>query len=145
MKIMNRRIVTSELQVAGSKKEIDTYFDKVVKYVPTEIVGAWIAASGLVQAAADTAKNSVMWVCFAVGLVLTALWTLKKTAQPGKSPAIQQAVISTLAFVTWAIALGEPFRSLLGQEKQSLYGSLLLIFYTLATPLIPVKDDQGRS
>src|SRR5437763_13906293 len=138
---MNRRIITSKLQTAGTGNEIDTYFDKVVKYVPVEIVSAWVATSAIVQAAAVAAKNGVMWACFGAGLVLTALWTLKKTAQPGKPPAVQQTLISTLAFVLWTIALGEPFRSLLTPEKQSLYGALLLILFTLIVPLIPAKDE----
>ena len=39
------------------------------------------------------------------------------------------------------LALGEPFTSLLGAANQSLYGSLLLIFYTVLTALVVTNPD----
>jgi hypothetical protein len=136
-----RRIVTEELQVAGANAPVDTFFDKVVKYIPTDIVSAWVAVKGVVAATSVPSKNGVMWVCFGAFVVLTTLWTLKQTSVPGKSPAITQTVVATVAFVVWAVALGEPFTGLLGQETQSLYGSLLLIFFTLTVGLITPKES----
>jgi hypothetical protein len=135
-----RRIVTEELQTSGQTDKVDTFFDKVVKYIPTDIVSAWVAVKGVVDAAAMASKNSVMWVCFVAFVVLTALWTLKQTAVPGKPPAVTQTAVSTVAFVVWAVALGEPFAGLLGPQNQSLYGSLLLIFFTLVVGLITPKE-----
>jgi hypothetical protein len=65
---------------------------------------------------------------------------LKRTAIPGKPPAVTQALISTGAFAVWSFALGEPFATWLGGQQQSLYGSLLLIFYTLIVGLIVPKS-----
>jgi len=138
-----RRIVTEELQASGLDSKVDTYFDKVVKYIPIDIVSAWVAIKGLVDAAASTSKNGLMWVCFAAFVVLTALWTLKQTSVPDKSPAVTQTAVATVAFVVWAVALGEPFTSLLGQQNQSLYGSLLLIFFTLIVGLITPKEASA--
>jgi hypothetical protein len=137
---MNRRVVISQLQCAGPAKEIDTFFDRIVKYIPTEIVSAWVAAKGLVQASAIPGKERVMWICFAAGVIITALVILRQTAERGKPPAILQTVISTVAFVVWTIALGEPFTTLLGSTEQALYGSLLLIFYTLVAGLIRPRE-----
>ncbi|SRR6266446_2866009 len=135
-----RRIITEKLQAAGVTPGVDTFFDKVVKYVPVEIVSAWVAVKGLIAAAATQSKQSVLWICFGVGVVLTALYMLKQTAEPGKPPAITQTAIATGAFIVWVFALGEPFASLLGAANQALYGSLLLIFYTLAVGLITPKE-----
>jgi hypothetical protein len=138
---MIRRIVTTQLQVADSGgHEVDTFFDRVVKYIPTEIVSAWVAAKALVGAAAVVSKNTVLWVCFGAAVVLTALWTLKQTSLPGKPHAVTQTFVATVAFIVWAIALGEPFATLLGTARQSLYGGLLLIFYTLIAGLITPKE-----
>ena len=135
-----RRIRTTKFEAAGGAPGVDTFFDRVAKYIPAEIVSAWVAAKGVIEAAATQSKQIVLWICFGLGVVLTALYMLKQTAVPGKPPAITQTLIATGAFVVWVIALGEPFSSLLGQSEQALYGSLLLIFYTLAVGLITPKE-----
>jgi hypothetical protein len=135
-----RRILTEKLQAAGVAPEVDTFFDRVVKYIPAEIVSAWVAVKGLIEAAATQSKQTVLWICLAVGVVFTALYMLKKTAVPGKPPAIAQTAIATGAFIVWVLALGEPFASWLGAANQALYGSLFLIFYTLAVGLITPKE-----
>jgi hypothetical protein len=114
-----------------------------VKYIPTEIVSAWVAAKGLVESAATSSRQTVLWICFAVGVVLTVLLILKQTSGPEQPPAIKQTAISTVAFVIWVFALGEPFTSLLGQTNQSLYGSLLLIFYTIVVALLVTNPDPS--
>jgi hypothetical protein len=48
--------------------------------------------------------------------------------------------VSTGAFIVWAIALGEPFSTLLGKTEQALYGSLLLILYTMVVGLITPRE-----
>jgi Na+/phosphate symporter len=135
-----RRILTNQLQAAGVTPNVDTFFDRVVKYIPVEIVSAWIAVKGIIAAAATQSKQTILWVCFAIGVVFTALFMLKQTAVPGKGPAIMQTVIATIAFAVWVFALGEPFATWLGVANQSLYGSLLLIFFTLAVGLIIPKE-----
>src|SRR5438046_4004000 len=64
--------------------EIDTYFDKVVKYIPADIVSAWVAVTGLVSSARDLPRQPILWVAFAIGLILTAWWTWKQAASPGQ-------------------------------------------------------------
>ncbi len=117
--------------------EIDTYFDKVVKYIPADIVTAWVAVTGLVSSARDLPRQPILWVAFAIGLILTACWTWKQAAVPGRRPPATQAIISTGAFAVWVFALGGPFQHVPGQQ---LYGSLLLILYTLVVALINPKE-----
>jgi hypothetical protein len=45
-------------------------------------------------------------------------------------------VISIVSFAVWVFALGEPFHV----PGQKLYGSLLLIFYTLVVARITPKE-----
>jgi len=141
---MVRRIVATKLHGSGVGPEVDSYFDRVVKYVPTEIVGAWIVTKGLVESAAVTHSGTILWVCFYVGVILSALYTLRQTAIPGRPAAALQTVISTGAFIVWALALGEPFTTMLGKGEQSLLGSLLLIFYSLVTGLITPKETSDQ-
>ena len=115
----------------------DTYSDKLLKYIPADVVGAWVAVTGLVASAQGVPQRTVLWVAFVVGLGLTAWWTLQQTAAPGRPPATGQTVISTVSFAVWVFALGGPFEGIPGQK---LYGSLLLILYTLVVARITPKE-----
>ncbi len=88
---------------AAQPVEIDSYFDKVLKYIPADIVAAWVAVTGLVSSARDIPQQAVLWVAFAV----------------------------------WVFALGGPFQHFPGRE---VYGSLLLILYTLVAALINPQE-----
>ncbi|PWT82247.1 MAG: hypothetical protein C5B58_08535 [Acidobacteria bacterium] len=128
---MNRRIITRQLQ-ATTGEPPDTYSDMILKSIPAEIVAAWVAVKGLVDSASNVSKNTILWVCFAVGVVLTFLWTRKQTQGPGQS--VKQLFVATGAFIIWVFALGPPFSGLTWYHP--LYASLALIGYTLITPLV---------
>lgn len=134
---MSRRVAAAGGAPPLPPVEIDTYFDKVVKYIPADIVGAWVAVTGLISSASGIPRQTVLWVAFGVGLILTAWWTLKQTTVPGRRPGVTQAIISTGAFAVWVFALGGPFQHVPGQQ---VYGSLLLILYTLVVALIDPRE-----
>jgi hypothetical protein len=137
---MGRRIVTTRLEnVQGSGASVDTYFDKVIKYIPADIVGAWVAVTGLISSDEKAPKSLLLWITFAFGIGLTLLWTLKQTSAPKKRPAITQALVSTGSFIVWVFALGGPFATL--AFYRPLYGSLVLIFYTLAVGLVTPSEN----
>ena len=131
---MGRRIVTTQLQKNLAGSSVDTYFDRVIKYIPSDIVGAWVAAAGLIKSASDVPQATLFWIAFGVGIVLTCAWTIKQTSERGKAVAITQTVVSTGAFFVWAFALGEPFSTL--EFYRPVYGSLVLILYTLIVGLV---------
>ena len=136
---MGRRIVTMQRDAAGGDVNIDTYFDKLIKYIPADIVAAWTAVTGLIASATgDEPQDTLLWIAFVFGLVLTAAWTFRQTSVPDKPPAVTQIVISTIAFGVWVFALGGPF-TFTGWYSP-LYGSLLLIGYTLAVPLVSPSE-----
>ena len=138
---MSRRIVTTQLQAnTPTNPPIDTYFDRVIKYIPADIVAGWTAVTGLIAgAAAQIPHEMVLWIAFAAFLVLTALWTLKQTRAPDKSLAGTQIAVSTVAFAVWVFALGGPFESLGFYHR--VYGSLALIFYTLVVGLVVPSEE----
>jgi len=135
---MSRRIITAQLQAEGTGTKIDTYYDRVVKYIPADIVGAWVAAMGIIESASNIPKNILLWIAFFFGVLLTAAWTLRQTAAPKKPPAITQTIISTGAFIIWVIALGGPFATL--DFYRPLYGPLLLILYTLIVAVVVPRE-----
>jgi hypothetical protein len=136
---MSRRIVTTQYQsTGGSQEEVDTYFDRIVKYIPVDIVGAWITTTGLIASANDVPKAKVLWIAFSVGLLLTAAWTYKQTADPNKPTATTQIAVSVCSFLVWVFALGGPFVYL--AFYRPIYGSLTIIVYSLAVGLITPRQ-----
>jgi hypothetical protein len=129
-----RRIVAVERQAAGGAEPIDSYFDRVLKYIPADVVGAWVAVTGLIAGSSDVPKGTLLWIMFLALAAISMAWTLKQTAVTGKPPAYTQAAIATGSFVVWVIALGGPFATL--DIYRPVYGSLLLIVYTLTVGLV---------
>src|SRR3954470_23149525 len=108
---MSRRIQTTALQATGGNVALDGYFDRVIKYVPSDIVGAWIAVTGIINSLdrTDPNKEVVHWTVFIVGVLLAVAWTWRQTTEPGKPTATLQITMSAIAFVVWVAALGGPF------------------------------------
>jgi len=129
---MTRRIITERLDAAGGV-QVDEYSDKLVKNIPADIVAAWIAVTGLIAGSTGT-PDIVLWIAFVIGVVLTPLWTWRQTTVPNKPPATTQIAIATGSFIVWVFALGGPFAAL--NFYRPLYGSLVLILYTLVVPLV---------
>lgn len=133
---MSRRIVTKSLHRTNAAETVDSYSDKLIKYIPADVVGAWIATKGIIEGAGkDFSKEITLWIAFGVGVVITCLWTYQRTKDPEKKPAITQISLSTLAFVVWTIATGAPF------SWNPTIGSLLLILFTLLVPLINPPEN----
>ena len=136
---MSRRIVTAQFQ-AATPAQVDTYFDRVVKYIPADIVSAWVAVTGLIGGRTDISVDSILWIAFVLGIIITAAWMWRQTSEPEReTAAVTQILISTVAFVIWVFALGGPFANL-GFYKP-VYGSLLLILYTLIVGIIILAEE----
>lgn len=140
---MGRRIITSQLEAKGQEVKLDGYFDKLIKYIPTEIVGGWIAITGVIKSASNIPTNMILWVLLVIFTVLTAVYILKQTFEPKKPLAIKQTSISTIAFIVWVFALGEPFES--WSFYNPVYGSVLLILFNLTIPLVNTVEDKKKN
>jgi hypothetical protein len=135
---MSRRIISKSLHAAGVTSGIDTYSDRVVKYIPADVVAAWATAMGLIKAAENgpsRPSNTVLWVVFVFGLFLTAAWTWRQTKQAGMPPPYLQILVSTVAFAVWAFGLAGPFPQWVGLYNPVI-NSLVLIGFTVAVGLV---------
>ena len=133
---MSRRIRTVSLNAAdGNQHPADDYTDRIVKLIPADIVAAWVAAMSATKAAAKPPSEMVMWIIFGIVCVIAAAWTWKKTGLP-KQPAINQTIVSTLAFGVWAYATGSTPPLWPGHIYNPLIGSLLLIGFSLVSGLL---------
>jgi len=137
---MGRRIISSQQHsnTSVTPQSVDTYFDKLVKYIPADIIAAWTAVTGLIAGATKEPKSTLLWIAFAIGLIITALWIWRQTSVPQKPAAITQILVSTFSFAVWVFALGGPFATM--NWYSPIYGSLILIAFTLIVPLINPKE-----
>lgn len=115
----------------------ESYFEKLLRYIPGDIVAAFVALSGIITNNPETTSVTVYWLVFAALTVLTPLYVCYvKTAPSGITAAkIFPSVAAVIAFVTWVFALGGPF-GLSFEWYQPVYGSIVLILVTLAMPVL---------
>jgi hypothetical protein len=115
----------------------DTYMSRVLKYIPSEIVMAYISIDGMLR----TCYNSnlwadrqmllkLLWIVSAILTVLTPLWLWRVM----RVRRLSQLFISTISVPVWLFALGGPF-SLLDWYRPAL-GAIALPLYTLVLPII---------
>jgi len=114
---------------AGAKTGADSYKDRLLKYIPAEVIAAFLTLSGLLKAAHDP-PEWMIWAIFAFGLAATPLYLARLQHVTSKI----QLTISAVAFVVWVFATGGPFADL--PWYQAPYGSVVLVAYTFFIPLI---------
>lgn len=138
---MARRIREYALHAAGAPVpggDPDGYLDKIVKYVPADVIAAWTAVVAIIKGATGIPSGTVLLICCVVGLVVTYWWTLKSTETAGQPPATKQCIVATIAFLVWVLALGDlnvPLAELLKPvfAWNEVYPKLLLIAFTLVS------------
>ncbi|WP_128923175.1 hypothetical protein [Bradyrhizobium guangxiense] len=136
---MPRRIREFSLQAAGGQPggAADGYLDKVVKYVPADIIAAWTAIAGVLRPVVGTqpatgAHLTLLVICFLIVMGVAYWWTLKATAEAGQPPATKQAIVAVIAFVVWVLALGDLQDALkLLSWWDIVYAKVILILFTL--------------
>jgi hypothetical protein len=106
----------------------DGYNDRVLKYIPAEVVTLYLSVDGMVRAKQDSPVLS--WGLFAFGLLATVLY-LRLSA--GVTKPLQLAV-SAVAFCVWAVTIGSPSTYIHGYD--AVYGAIALPIFTFLAGLI---------
>lgn len=108
----------------------DPYLTRLLKYIPTEVVGAYLAIGAILRSAgpAFPLPHASTWL-FGVFLVATPLY-LFRVAHVTRP---RQLVISTLAFAAWALAMPGPFENLAGQPA---LGAALVVLFVFGVPIV---------
>lgn len=115
----------------------ESYFEKLLRNIPADIVTGYVALSGLLSG--QTVNSPVLhWIVFAALLALTPLYVcFMKTQPPGfMANKIFPCAASAFAFAVWVFALGGPFAATWPQWYQPVYGSIALILTTLILPVL---------
>lgn len=112
--VVKRALVAGNKPVMESRAEVgqttprDEYLERLVKYVPAEMISLYVAVRG---AAVDYSGVGGDWALFFGLCLLTPLYVARVTREAGKPPAWKQIVVGTAAFAIWVFAIGGPFES----------------------------------
>jgi hypothetical protein len=135
--VISERDVASLRAVLGNDSPqvtltADTYKDRLVKYIPPDVIGAFTAIEGLLNGSKSPFAAPLGWIVFIV-ISLTTPFYLVKIGGIRKP---LQVCISTAAFLIWAFAYpGPPFGSL---PVDPLISSVILALFTFLVPLVSV-------
>lgn len=110
----------------------DQYRDRLVKYIPADVVAIYLALIGFAKTLPATAPLAkVEWVVFILVLIVSVPWQWKIA----KISKWNQVWIGTGAFVIWAISLGDPFAGAWQSWYYPAYGTMAVALYTFLIPL----------
>lgn len=110
----------------------DDYFNRLLKYIPAEIVGLYLTLVNITNT--QSIAEWISWFVFAACLLLTPLY-LRRVLKVLKS---SQLIISTFSFVVWAYALGGPFEQ--SGLFSNVFAAILLPIYTVLIPIIKPEN-----
>ena len=115
----------------------DSYFEKLLLYIPADIVAGYTALAGIIGGQANNTPLWLNWTVFGVLLVLTPCYVCyKKTNPPGFTTGKTfHWMTACLAFTAWVFALGGPFAATFSWYQPYL-GSIVLILITLIIPVM---------
>ena len=119
----------------------DSYLERVAKYVPAEIVAAYVVIIGFAASVPTSTQLAAMVVAFAVCLIATPLYLWRM----GKGAKVKSVhlIVSTIAFVIWAYAVGGS-GGLFGVTGLNLHepnwASIILVIFTLASGLVEPRE-----
>lgn len=120
----------------------DSYVSKMVTYIPTEIIAAYVAITGFIKALPG--PQQFPWFCaIAIGLwVLTPIYLSAAISRPGKKKTIGHPISGAIAFAAWVFATGGPFErfQITADGSSGWYnrtiGSIVLVFVCLSLPIL---------
>jgi hypothetical protein len=111
----------------------DTYFDRLSKYVPVEIIGAYLIVEGLVR---GLLKDQTLSWGLLVLLLLGAVgsWSFARQVLGVKRPV--QLAMTTFAFFVWVFATGGWFSTL--QFWAPGWGTIAVVVFGVMVQIVKI-------
>ncbi len=113
--------------MAREIKPVQNYQDRLLKLIPSEIVGAYIFLQGVIPQAYGKWGTTVVALIL---LIMTPLY-LDRIQKVKRN---DQVIITSISFVVWLYSLGGPFR--FWGVYEAWISSVILVLWTLAVPLL---------
>ncbi len=138
----NEPVATAEGVEAQPTSSNSDATERIVKYVPSEIVTGYLFVMGLAQAAPEgQLRVLIALLIFIIGFIVTPLF-LVKVYKP-KREQRPQVWIATIAFPLWAYALGGPFAMPpMASYYQGWVGAVLVGLYSWVVGLFYEPREQ---
>jgi hypothetical protein len=95
-------------RAAAGPEKLEDYLERVAKYVPVEIVLAYVTIQSLFQATSGDAAPKAVEIVFYAALVLATAPYLMRFGGPVPNKK-RQALIGTISFVVWTYGIGGQF------------------------------------
>jgi hypothetical protein len=116
-------------------KKPDDYLDRLLKYIPAEIIALYLAVTNAVPST-DRSYHLTLWIVFAVTVASTPIYMYFATQNRPAEPVLwSQIVISSVAFPIWVFAIGGPFRYLPWYEAKHWIAAVVISFVTFFAAL----------
>jgi hypothetical protein len=134
---VGRRIDTGKIVTRKGNQEevnqtstVDDFLGRLVKYIPAEIVGLYVASRGVIP---REASASPYWAVAALSWIFVPIYMWFATSRQGQSPLKVQILLATLAFPIWVFAIGGlPVEDLHWYQGHQYVASIVLMFATVA-------------
>jgi hypothetical protein len=124
-----------------ANQSADDYLGRLSKYIPAEIIGLYLATSGMVPLAHDSSlRCSSLWVVFGLNASFVPLYFWFATTRDNAKPLKLQILLSSIAFPVWVFAIGGPFRCFRWYE--SWIAAITLAFTTVAMGFVKPKPGS---
>ena len=111
----------------------DNYQSRLLKLIPTEIVGVYIFISGLIPSEPKATKyGNLLLIVFGLLFIINPLYLRYAADVTNK----KQIWICTIGFAVWVFSLGNPYMVIGPDPNYSrIIGSIVLAIYTLIVPM----------
>ena len=109
---------------------LQDYGERLVKLIPSEVVGLYLVGVGVIPATAKVAVT--VWAVLCLGLVVLARAYATRDQALNLPPQWKAVVISSVSFVIWVYTIPGPFQAL--GVAVPYIGSLAILVWTFVVP-----------
>jgi hypothetical protein len=123
-------------QPRGAADPLKEYLDRLVKLIPTEVVGLYLAGKALIEAAGNAPKDGywIGWTLFCLAAVIAVRAWATSDKDAGVRPEWPAVIIAAFSYLVWIYSFGDAFRALGWWDP--LFGGLLVLAWTFVVPFL---------
>jgi len=151
---MSRRVEIKSASSAlylGAKpsgSEGDGYIDRLLKYIPAEIIALYLGTTNVVPLSDPQhprQQEIATWVIAALAALATPLYLYVTTRKKGAPTVWPQIIISSIAFPVWVFAIGGPFElSFCWYKRERWIGAITIMFGTFLAGLYQPQESTSK-
>jgi hypothetical protein len=140
---MSQRVYSEKdlkaLKSKGIQPQEQDLTQKIINYIPVEIVTAWTVIYGVLN---SLGSSIIYWIAFLILLILVPIYKWRFSTEHDLPTAYYQIIGATGAFIAWVFATGGPFTKIPGFEYNSSYGTIVLAIYSVILVILLGKKAE---